>query len=97
MKIASALIIAGLAVTPALAAGSDADGRGPGHYAWIADPIIGPKSGMPTHRRVWIPDTPAIAMQGHAHWRWVSVVAVGPRSGAPISRRVLVNEQFSEK
>ncbi len=92
MKVASALIIAGLAVTPALAAGSDADGKGPGHYAWISDPIIGPKSGPATRHHVWIPDSPAVAEgKQPGHWQWVSEVSFGPRAGAPRRERVWVS------
>jgi hypothetical protein len=94
MKISIALIVASLVVTPALAATNDADGKGSGHYAWIADPIIGPKSGMPTDRHVWIPDVPTVAAgRQPGHWQWVSEFSVGPRAGAPIRHRIWVSDQ----
>jgi hypothetical protein len=87
----AALGAIGLLAGSAHAAIGDAPSGG-GHWIWISDPIIGPKSGPANRHHVWVPDQPQAAV-GPGHWQWITEFSVGPRSGAPLHHRVWVSDR----
>jgi hypothetical protein len=81
-----------LAAGSAQAFAADTHAAGTGHWAWVSDPIIGPKAAPPSHHRIWISDqADAAAVPGH--WQRVARFSVGPRSGAPSYNRVWISER----
>jgi hypothetical protein len=60
-----------------------------GHWLWVSDPIIGPKSTAANRHRIWVSDQPAVA----GHWQWVTELSFGPRNGVPMHHKVWVSDR----
>jgi hypothetical protein len=92
IRILSTLGALCLATGSAMAATGESPPSGAGHWAWISEPIIGPKSTAANRRRIWVPDQPQPAV-GPGHWQWITEFSVGPRSGPPLHHRVWVSDR----